>query len=63
MKKSIYNYNSKGFVHGYAEEYDQSGLWCRTTYKNGKEIGYEEVNMDGKKTIGEEGTQVNYYIR
>ena len=63
MKKSTYIYNEKGQLNGYAEEYDAYGLWCRTNYKNGREIGYEEVNLKPKYTIGQKGTNVNFHIR
>lgn len=63
MSKSIYKYDSKGQVHGYAEEYDDIGLWCRCTYNHGREIGYEEVNLKDNHTLGQEGTEVIFHIR
>jgi hypothetical protein len=64
MGKHIKNINNKGQFHGYQEWYGDdycSELWLRGTQKNGFEIGYEEINWDN--TIGEEHTEVNFYIR
>jgi hypothetical protein len=61
MGKHIKNLNDKGDLHGYQEWYDNHGLWLRGIVKNGIEIGYEEINWD--KAIGEEHTNVNFYIR
>jgi hypothetical protein len=62
MGKHIKNLNGKGELHGYQEWYGEYGeLWLRGIVKNGIEIGYEEINWD--KAIGEEHTNVNFYIR
>jgi hypothetical protein len=54
--------NDKGELHGYQEWYgDDDELWLRGTQKNGFEIGYEEINWDN--AVGEEHTEVNFYIR
>jgi hypothetical protein len=60
MKKDIRNYNSKGRTHGYQEiYYKDNKLFVRTKYKNGFEIGYEEIH--GGKI--EEDCFTTFYIR
>jgi antitoxin component YwqK of YwqJK toxin-antitoxin module len=55
MNKDIITYNNNGQPHGYIILYYQNGnINYRGTYKNGKEIGYEEWYY--KK-------QTNFYIR
>lgn len=64
MKQDIDNINSKGENHGYQEWYNSDGkMWLRGTWKNGQEIGYEECNDVSGKSLGEEGSEVNFYIR
>jgi hypothetical protein len=53
--KNIINRNSKGEYHGYQEWYwKDNTLVVRLNYKNGNEIGYEELHVL-KKT--------RYYIK
>lgn len=43
MNKNITQYDDKGREHGYCEIYRPGGgLAYKTTYRNGKEVGYEE---------------------
>jgi hypothetical protein len=64
MKQDIGDINSKGENHGYQEWYGADGkMWLRGTWKNGQEIGYEECNDIGGKSLGEEGSEVKFYIR
>ena len=45
MSKDKTKYNDKGEFHGYQEWYARNNeLFIRTTYKNGSEIGYEEIH-------------------
>jgi hypothetical protein len=51
MKKTIYNYNSKGEWHGHQEWYYNNGmLGRRGTSKNTRDIGYNEWHSS-KRTI------------
>ena len=55
IKNDTHTKNSKGNLHGYQEWYSFSGvLYIKGKYKNGKEIGYEELHLT---------KQTNYYIR
>jgi len=55
MKKEIRNNNTKGQCHGYQEWYGIGNkLFIRTTFKNGRLIGYSEWH-NAKET--------NYIIR
>ena len=54
MKEEIVNFNSKEQYHGYQQWYWDNTLVVRLNYKNGNEIGYEELHVL-KKTI--------FYIR
>jgi hypothetical protein len=53
MGEEIENSDSKGQLHGYQEHYLFGGLWYRTNFKYGLEIGYEEWH--GHK-------ETNFYI-
>jgi hypothetical protein len=60
MNKDIDNYNADGKEHGYQEWYTKDNkLFVRTKYKNGFEIGYEEIH--GGKI--EEDCFTTFYIR
>lgn len=69
MKKNIIpmdieNHNSKKQRHGYQEWYSNNGdLWYRGSYKNDQEVSYNEINYTLNKSIGGEGTEVNFYIK
>ena len=64
MKEDIHNYNDKGELHGYQQGHDHlDNLWYRGCYKNGNEIGYTEENQNLRVSIGDEGTEVKFYIR
>ena len=59
----IDNKNSKGEWHGYNQwvEIKSGMLWMRGVYKHGKCLGYHEINLN-ISAIGNEGTQVEFYI-
>ena len=64
MKQNIENSNHKGETHGYQQWYGADNkMWLRGTWKNGQEIGYEECNDVSGKSLGEEGSEANFYIR
>ena len=42
MKTDIYNYNTKGKLHGYQEGYYLTKILYRATYKNNLHVGYSE---------------------
>jgi hypothetical protein len=64
MKLKINNKNAKGQWVGYQEWYTRSNkLWFRGHYKNEKAIGYQELNIKLDDGIGDEGTQVEFYIK
>jgi hypothetical protein len=44
LKKSTYNYNEKGKLHGYHESNDSYGISGRMNYKNGNLVGYIEFH-------------------
>jgi len=51
MKEMVHNKNDKGKSHGYQEWYFIDGL-CRGNYKNGDNVGYQEIHLlYSKQTI------------
>jgi hypothetical protein len=62
MGEIIITKNSKKQRHGYTQFYLHEILWYRGSYKNGKVIGYTEIN-DGEGAIGDKDTRVLYYIK
>ena len=61
MEKDIQTKNQK---HGYQQWYGwDNKLWFKGVFKNGGKIAYCEINLNGTKCIGEEGTEIIFYIR
>ena len=63
MRRDIRNFNTKGQRHGYQEWHTNvNQLWYKGNHKNGQPIGYSISNpfIGG---IGDNGTEVNFYIR
>lgn len=54
--------NSKGQLHGFQQHHIDDKLWYRGCCKNNIEIGYHEENYESNHAIGDEGTEVNFYI-
>jgi len=55
IKQDIENRNTKGYLHGYQEQYDTlNNLRVRCLAKNGLPVGYTEWQID-KETV--------FYIR
>lgn len=63
MRVEITTHNKMGDFHGYQEWCHSGKLWFRGGYKNDNPIGYHEENTSYTKTIGQLGTEVNFYIR
>lgn len=61
--KDIDTKNAKDERHGYQEWYDRKFIWYRGCYKNNEEVGYNEINYNILSGIGQEGTEVNFYIK
>jgi hypothetical protein len=60
--ESIESRNDKRQWHGYQELYYDGKLWCIGNYKNNSAIGYHVYNVKLNCGIGDEGTQVDFYI-
>ena len=65
MRKSIDHIDALGRYHGYQEWYSRSCdvYWYRGNMFHGDDIGYVEQNMSMHSVeVGDEGTEVLYYI-
>ena len=62
-RNEIRTINARGEHHGYQEFYIEQGCWLKSMFKNGDQIGYSIENEVVSEIIGDEGTQIIFYIR
>ena len=62
--RSIDHIDRSGQYHGYQEWYSFrcTVYWYRGNFFHGNETGYVEQNMSMTGVVGDEGTEVLYYI-
>ena len=62
--RSIDHIDEAGRYNGYQEWYSfrRTIYWYRGTMFHGNETGYVEYNISASNVVGDEGTEVLYYI-
>jgi hypothetical protein len=63
MEQEIRQYNTNGQLNGYTELCIDKGCWLKGMFKNDNEVGYFIENYLPDGIIGDNGTDIIFYIK